>query len=132
MDSPDSSRRYISLNGNWKFHWTASPEERIRKFWDLGLDDDSWASIPVPANWEVEGFGYPIYLDERYPFSTTWPDAPQDYNPVGTYRHVFTIPEAWKEQQVILHFAGAKSAMYLYINGTFAGYSQGIQNAGRI
>jgi beta-galactosidase len=125
MDSPDSSRRYISLNGNWKFHWTASPEERIRKFWDPGLDDDSWASIPVPANWEVEGFGYPIYLDERYPFSTTWPDAPQDYNPVGTYRHVFTIPEAWKEQQVILHFAGAKSAMYLYINGTFAGYSQG-------
>jgi len=123
--SPDSSQRYISLNGSWKFHWASSPGDRIRKFWDPGLDDGSWAEIPVPANWEVEGYGHPIYLDERYPFSTTWPDAPEDYNPVGTYRHVFVIPEAWKEQQIILHFAGAKSAMYLYINGKFAGYSQG-------
>ncbi len=68
---------------------------------------------------------HPIYLDERYPFSTTWPDAPEDYNPVGTYRHRFTVPEAWSGQQIILHFAGAKSAMYLYINGQFTGYSQG-------
>ncbi|TFH28204.1 MAG: DUF4981 domain-containing protein [Bacteroidia bacterium] len=125
LATADSSQRYISLNGIWKFHWTSSPAERVKKFYHPGLDDRSWGTIPVPANWEVEGYGRPIYLDERYPFTTKWPDAPKDYNPVGTYRHVFTIPETWKEQQIILHFAGAKSAMYLYINGKFAGYSQG-------
>jgi beta-galactosidase len=120
-----SSKRFLSLNGDWKFHWTDSPKHRVKRFWDTRLNDDNWSAIPVPANWEVEGFGYPIYLDERYPFETKWPNAPVDYNPVGTYRHRFSIPEDWKDQQIILHFAGAKSAMYLYINGKFAGYSQG-------
>ena len=122
---PASSNRFLSLNGYWKFHWTDSPKERVKRFWDTRLNDDNWSTITVPANWEVEGFGKPIYLDERYPFKTRWPNAPSDYNPVGTYRHRFTIPEGWKDQQIILHFAGAKSAMYLYINGKFAGYSQG-------
>jgi len=122
---PESSQRYISLNGEWKFHWTRSPGERAKKFYEVDLDDSNWDQIPVPANWEVEGYGHPIYLDERYPFTTSWPDAPEDYNPVGTYRHKFSIPEAWTDQQIILQFAGAKSAMYLYINSQFAGYSQG-------
>ncbi len=124
-DEPDSSQRYISLNGDWKFHWTASPRERVKNFFEVDLDDSNWELIPVPANWEVEGYGHPIYLDERYPFNTSWPDAPEDYNPVGSYRKTFTIPKGWADQQIILHFAGAKSAMYLYINGQFAGYSQG-------
>jgi beta-galactosidase len=122
---PDSSERFLSLNGMWKFHWTSSPRQRVRNFYRVGLDDRHWDSIPVPANWEVEAYGYPIYLDERYPFSASWPEAPEDYNPVGTYRHRFTVPEQWSGQQIILHFAGAKSAMYLYVNGQFAGYSQG-------
>lgn len=121
----DSSDRFLSLNGMWKFHWVRSPAERIRNFHKRGLDDSGWDSIPVPANWEVEGFGRPIYLDERYPFSTRWPDAPDDYNPVGTYRHRFRLPETWRDGEIILHFAGAKSAMYLYLNGRFLGYSQG-------
>jgi beta-galactosidase len=122
---PDSSKRYLSLNGSWRFHWSRSPRDRAKNFFEIELDESDWETIPVPANWEVEGYGHPIYLDERYPFSTTWPDAPEDYNPVGSYRHTFSIPEAWTNQQIILHFAGAKSAMYLYINGQFTGYSQG-------
>ncbi len=122
---PEASQRYILLNGDWKFHWTRSPRKRVKDFYNPDLDDSHWETIPVPGNWEVEGKGYPIYLDERYPFSTSWPDAPKDYNPVGTYRHRFILPEAWSGQQIILHFAGAKSAMYLYINGQFAAYSQG-------
>ncbi len=125
QDEPGSSQRYISLSGDWKFHWTASPRNRIKNFYEVDLDDSSWGTIPVPANWEVEGYGYPIYLDERYPFTTTWPDAPKDYNPVGSYRKTFTVPKEWAKQQIILHFAGAKSAMYLYINGQFTAYSQG-------
>lgn len=119
------SKRYISLNGNWKFQWVRSPKDRIRDFYKTDLDDSNWKTIPVPANWEVVGYGHPIYLDERYPFATKWPDAPEDYNPVGTYRHTFNIPGQWLGENIILHFAGAKSAMYLYINGRFAGYSQG-------
>lgn len=121
----DSSKRFISLNGYWKFHWVKSPKDRIQNFYDIDLDDSQWETIPVPSNWEVEGYGHPIYLDERYPFTTKWPNAPEDYNPVGTYRHSFEIPQDWQDKDVILHFAGAKSAMYLYINGQFVGYSQG-------
>ena len=124
-NNPDSSERFLSLNGNWKFHWVSSPKERIQDFFDVDLDDSNWETIPVPSNWEVAGYGHPVYLDERYPFTTQWPDAPKDYNPVGTYRHTFNIPENWTGKNITLHFAGAKSAMYLYINGQFAGYSQG-------
>lgn len=120
-----NSKRYQSLNGHWKFQWVRSPKDRLEKFYDLNVNDSLWETIPVPSNWEVEGYGHPIYLDERYPFTTSWPNAPEDYNPIGTYRHRFTVSEDWSDQQVILHFAGAKSAMYLYINGKYVGYSQG-------
>jgi len=115
----------LSLNGNWKFHWVRSPQDRPQNFYQIDLDDSQWDKIAVPANWEVEGYDHPIYLDERYPFTTTWPDAPEDYNPVGSYRSIFILDKECLEEDVILHFAGAKSAMYLYINGQFVGYSQG-------
>ncbi len=119
------SEKYLSLNGYWKFSWTSSPKNKIRDFHKIDLDDSNWDSIPVPSNWEVEGYGNPIYLDERYPFTTSWPNSPKDYNPVGTYRHRFEIQNEWIGNQIILHFAGAKSAMYIYVNGKFVGYSQG-------
>lgn len=121
----ESSTRFLSLNGDWKFHWVKSPKDRMQNFYAENLDDDDWKTIPVPANWEVEGYDYPIYLDERYPFDTKWPNAPTEYNPVGTYRHTFYVSKDWLKEDVILHFAGAKSAMYLYINGQYLGYSQG-------
>jgi len=125
QDILEDSQRFLSLNGDWKFHWARSPEDRVRGFFETDLQDADWATIAVPSNWEVEGYGHPIYLDERYPFTTTWPDAPVEYNPVGTYRHTFHVPAAWEDEQLILHFAGAKSAMYLHLNGRYVGYSQG-------
>lgn len=121
----EDSQRFLSLNGDWKFHWVRSPKDRVRGFFKADLHDADWATIAVPSNWEVEGYDHPIYLDERYPFATKWPNAPVEYNPVGTYRHTFNIPAAWENEQLILHFAGAKSAMYLYLNGRYVGYSQG-------
>ena len=121
----ENSKRFVSLNGEWKFHWVKDPKQRPSTFQNNNYDDSNWTTIPVPANWEVEGFGNPIYLDERYPFTTKWPDAPTDYNPVGTYRKFIDIDSEFLSEDVILHFAGAKSAMYLYINGTYVGYSQG-------
>jgi beta-galactosidase len=90
-DDKTSSQYYQSLNGDWKFNWVSTPEERPLDFYRADFDDNSWSTIPVPANWEVHGFGNPIYLDERYPFEAKWPDAPEPFNPVGTYRHSFNI-----------------------------------------
>ncbi len=125
INNMDSSARFVSLNGKWKFSWTSSPKKSIQNFYDTGLDDSKWDTIKVPSNWEIEGWGYPIYLDERYPFTTIWPDAPVEYNPTGLYRYSFQIPDDWYDTDIILHFAGVKSAMYVYINGKFTGYSQG-------
>ncbi|HEY9169486.1 MAG TPA: glycoside hydrolase family 2 TIM barrel-domain containing protein [Lutibacter sp.] len=121
----ENSNRFLSLNGDWKFHFVKDPKQRPTTFQNTSFDDSDWTTIPVPSNWEVEGYDHPIYLDERYPFTTKWPDAPTDYNPVGTYRKEITLTDEFLSEDVILHFAGAKSAMYVYVNGLYVGYSQG-------
>lgn len=125
ISKKENSKRFLNLNGNWKFNWVKDPEKRPTTFQNIDYNDSDWKVIPVPANWEVEGFGNPIYLDERYPFTTTWPNAPTDYNPVGTYRKLINLDKSFLSQDIVLHFAGAKSAMYVYINGKYVGYSQG-------
>lgn len=125
ISKKENSKRFLSLNGTWNFHWVKDPKQRPTTFQHEDYDDSDWKTIPVPSNWEVEGFGNPIYLDERYPFTTKWPDAPTDYNPVGTYRKEITLTKEFLSQDIVLHFAGAKSAMYVYINGVYVGYSQG-------
>lgn len=121
----ENSNRFISLNGDWKFHFVKDPKQRLTTFQNMHFDDSDWTTIPVPANWEIEGYDYPIYLDERYPFDAKWPNAPTDYNPVGTYRKEVILTKDFLSEDIILHFAGAKSAMYVYINGNYVGYSQG-------
>jgi len=125
INQKEKSRRFLSLNGSWKFNWVKNPKERPTTFQHPTYNDENWGTIPVPANWEVEGYGKPIYLDERYPFTTKWPDVPEDYNPVGTYRKNIFLDKFFLSEDVILHFAGTKSAMYVYINGNYVGYSQG-------
>ena len=123
----DQSRSpwFQSLDGDWKFQWVSKPADAPAGFESPEFDDSAWDVIPVPANWEVMGYGKPIYLDERYPFDAQWPDVPLDYNPVGSYRRTFDLNPAWKGRQVRLHFGAVRSAMYVWINGELAGYSQG-------
>ncbi|WP_108809224.1 glycoside hydrolase family 2 TIM barrel-domain containing protein [Aquimarina spinulae] len=121
----EKSKRFLGLNGDWKFNWVKDPKQRPTTFQHTKYIDQDWGTIPVPANWEVQGYGKPIYLDERYPFTTKWPNVSEDYNPVGTYRKFIHLDENFLSEDVILHFAGAKSAMYVYINGQYVGYSQG-------
>ncbi|TLP70546.1 glycoside hydrolase family 2 TIM barrel-domain containing protein [Maribacter sp. ACAM166] len=120
-----NSKRFLNLNGDWKFHFVKDPKQRPVAFQNTNFDDSDWKTIPVPSNWEVEGYDHPIYLDERYPFDTKWPNVPTDYNPVGTYRKEINLTAAFLSEETILHFAGAKSAMYVYVNGNYVGYSQG-------
>lgn len=119
-----ASRFYKSLNGNWKFHWVSKPAGRPLNFYESSYDVSTWDEIPVPSNWQMHGYGIPIYLNVRYPFPPNPPYIPHDYNPVGSYRRWFTISDEWKGRQIFLHFDGVKSAFYVWVNGQKVGYSQ--------
>ncbi|HHS13437.1 MAG TPA: DUF4981 domain-containing protein [bacterium] len=114
-----------SLNGDWKFHWSPRPDERPKDFFRPGFDDGAWKTIPVPSNWQMHGYGIPIYSNVRYPFTADPPRIPHDNNPVGSYRTVFKMPAGWEGRRTLVHFAGVESAFYCWVNGRMAGYSQG-------
>ncbi|MFZ6013535.1 MAG: glycoside hydrolase family 2 TIM barrel-domain containing protein [Bacteroidota bacterium] len=120
----EASAWYQSLNGLWRFSLAKKPDDRPIYFFRENFDVSTWDEIKVPANWEVEGYDYPIYLDEHYPFQATWPDAPKDYNPVGSYKRPFTISDAWTGRQVFLHLGAVNSGVYVWINGQQVGYSE--------
>ncbi|MCO4797982.1 MAG: DUF4981 domain-containing protein [Colwelliaceae bacterium] len=124
-NNKEQSSNFLLLNGLWKFNWQRSPLNKPKGFELASYDDEKWPVIPVPGNWETEGFGYPIYLDERFPFTTTWPDAPKDYNPIGSYRKPFNLPNSWKNKQIFLHVGAAKSSLDVWLNGKKVGFSQG-------
>ena len=127
--------RQLSLNGIWKFHWTKTPEERIKDFWQTNFDCSAWAEMKVPANWEVNGYGTPIYISAGYPFKIDPPyvmkEPKKDWttyeerNPTGQYCRTFTLPVTWQSGQTFLRFEGVMSAFYVWINGQMVGYSQG-------
>jgi beta-galactosidase len=119
------STYYQLLSGRWKFNWVRKPADRPVEFYREGYDDSDWAEIPVPGNWEVNGFGVPIYLNIPYEFEENPPYIHHDYNPVGSYRRTFEIPDSWADREIFIHFGAVKSAMYLWVNGQRVGYSQG-------
>ncbi len=123
----EASRWYKSLSGNWKFNWVDSPEKRPVNFYQPDFDISSWKEIPVPSNWEMQGYGIPIYVNQPYEFTYNPepPYIPNGYNPVGSYKKKFNVPAEWNKREIILHLGAVKSAFYLWINGEFFGYSQG-------
>ncbi len=119
---------YLSLNGKWKFNWAKNPSERPSDFYKIEFDCNNWKEIPVPSNWQLEGYGIPIYLNYRYPNSINRKEIPKidhQYNPVGSYRTEFAIPKDWEGREIFIHFDGVQSAFYIWINGEKVGYSQG-------
>jgi beta-galactosidase len=124
-----------SLNGAWKFAWSARPEERPLGFHEPTFDAASWNEIPVPSTWEREGYGTALYTNIRYPFKVDPPrvmgepdksfTSYMERNPVGSYLRDFEVPGDWKDQRVVLHLGGVRSAMFVWVNGVKIGYSQG-------
>ncbi len=113
------------LNGDWRFHWAPNPAAAPADFYRQDLDADSWSTIAVPGNWQMQGYGIPRYLSAGYAFNIDrLPRVQEDTNEVGSYRTTFTIPKEWKGRQVFIHFDGVDSAFYLWINGQQVGYSQ--------
>ncbi len=122
-----TSKYHCSLNGKWYFHWVKNPDERPKKFYEINYESN-WDIIDVPSNWEMRGYGIPIYTNIKYPYSINTEDIPKidhNYNPVGSYRREFDIPDDWHDRKIFIHFGGVKSAFYLWINGNLIGYSQG-------
>ena len=118
-----------SLNGQWKFHFAEKSQNRPKDFYRTDFDSQSWSSITVPANWELEGYGTPIYTNSVYPMfedenDIVLPLITRD-NPVGSYLTDFSVPKDWQNEQIILHFGGVTSAYYVWINGQKVGYAQG-------
>ncbi|TFF87832.1 MAG: DUF4981 domain-containing protein, partial [Promethearchaeota archaeon] len=123
---------YMDLNGNWKFNWVEKPSERPVDFYMKDFDVSNWDEIDVPSNWQLRGYGIPIYTNVAYPKSVKkWfriPNIDHKYNPVGSYRRAFNIPDDWEKKEIFLHFDGVKSAFYVWINGKKVGYNQGSMN----
>ena len=123
---PNESTRYISLNGPWKFHWSARPADRPLDFWRPSADVSDWKEIFVPSDWMFQGYDIPIYVNSSYEFAPNPkpPFVPHDHNPVGSYRRTFTVPADWSGMDVTLHFGAVKSFFYVWVNGEKVGLSK--------
>lgn len=124
----EQSSNYLSLNGTWKFNWVKDANQRPAGFWKKDYDDSNWNNFPVPAVWEMNGYGDPIYVNNMYAwrnhFETNPPAIPDEENHVGSYRREISIPEGWKGKDIIAHFGSATSNIYVWINGQYVGYSE--------
>lgn len=120
------SEWFISLNGEWKFNWVDVPGKRPVDFYKKNYDDSKWDNFKVPANWEFNGYGTPIYTNIQYDFARqpNPPDIPDNYNPVGSYRKKIQIPNEWDGKKIYIHVGAFRSAFYIWVNENFVGYSE--------
>ena len=126
VSEPWASSNYVLLNGQWKFNYSTAPQERPVSFYKTDYDVSAWDSIAVPANWELNGYGVPNYINMRIDF-TDQPVAgelPKDHNPVGSYKRTFELAQDWQDKRVYLHLGAVKSAYYVWINGNYLGFAQ--------
>ena len=127
-------KEIISLDGQWSFHWSKDPESRPADFYREDYDVSGWGSITVPGNWQLQGYGVPIYTNISYPFARNRPsvtsEPPRDWtafenrNPVGSYVTFVDVTREMLSNNLILHFGGVHSAFYVWVNGQRVGYSQ--------
>jgi len=124
----EESDNFLSLNGMWKFNWVKNADQRPVDFYQTGYNDSAWDELKVPAVWELNGYGDPIYVNVGYPwknqFRTDPPKIPVENNNVGSYRKEIIVPAGWKDKQIFAHFGSVTSNIYLWVNGRYVGYSE--------
>lgn len=128
----EQSPYYMSLNGTWKFHWVKNPDLRPKDFYKPSFYTGGWADINVPGNWERQGYGTAIYVNETYEFDDPLfnfrknpPLVPYEENEVGSYRRTFTLPADWRDRRIVICCEGVISFYYIWVNGHQLGYNQG-------
>jgi beta-galactosidase len=127
-----------SLNGQWKFNWVPRPEQRPVDFYKPDFDVTGWKEIPVPSNWEVQGYGTPFYRNNGYTIKKDFPHimsepdekytAFKERNPVGSYRREFDVPAEWIGRRTFITFDGVDCAFFLWVNGEKVGFSVNSRN----
>jgi len=130
----EDSPYFMSLDGQWKYHWAPHPDQRPREFYRPEYPVAAWTDIPVPDCVEVRGYGTPLYKNIGYyfkvdpPFVMGAPDPRyttfRERNAVSSYRRAFTVPKEWKGRTVYLRFEGFSSAMFVWLNGERLGYAE--------
>ena len=124
----ENSANFLSLNGTWKFNWVKDADMRPTDFWQTTFNDKGWDDFQVPAVWELNGYGDPLYLNIGYAWSNHFknnpPEVPVEDNHVGSYRREIVVPASWKGKDIIAHFGSVTSNMYLWVNGKYVGYSE--------
>ena len=149
---PEYAPYWQSLNGQWRFHWCKTPDERPKDFYKTDYDTSKWDAIPVPSNWNVYGiqkdgslkYGLPIYVNQPVIFyherkvddwrkgvmrtpPTDW--TTYEYrNEVGSYVREFEVPNNWEGREIFIDFDGVDSFFYLWINGKYVGFSKNSRN----
>lgn len=122
------SANYINLNGTWKFKWVEKPDDLPQNFQATNFDDASWDNFKIPATWETNGYGYPIYVNIGYAFQNIMkpnpPIVPLTHDPTGVYRREITIGNDWNGKQILLHIGSAKSNLMVWVNGKYVGYGE--------
>lgn len=128
MAVKEKSENFMTLNGTWKFNWVESADQRPTDFFHTDYNDKGWDNIQVPAVWELNGYGDPIYVNTGYAWRNQYknnpPYVPIEKNHVGSYRREIVIPADWSGKDIIAHFGSVTSNMYLWVNGKFVGYSE--------
>lgn len=124
----EKSSNFMTLNGTWKFFWVRDADARPVDFWKVGYNDRGWDNMQVPAVWELNGYGDPIYVNIGYAWRNQYksnpPYVPVENNHVGSYRREIVVPADWNGKDIVAHFGSVTSNMYLWVNGKFVGYSE--------
>src|SRR5690606_38176083 len=118
------SENVLSLNGKWKFHFANTPEGTPKDFFQSNFNDQKWSEITVPSNWEMQGFGDPLFRNVAHPFQSNPPSVPREYNPTGSYRKSFTLPANWKSKRIFLRMEKTSSSSFVWINGQDGGFNE--------
>ena len=118
----------LSLNGTWQFNWVENADQRPTDFYAVGYNDKGWDTMEVPAMWELNGYGDPVYVNIGYAwrgnFQHNPPYVPIEQNHVGSYRRTFDVPASWVGRDIFLNIGAATSNVYVWVNGKFVGYSE--------
>lgn len=123
-DDYAKSPYFRSLDGVWKFYWFPKVADVPEGFWKENYDISNWVNMPVPGNWEFNGFGVPYYKNTGFGFRARPPHIDKEYSPTGAYRHEFAIPDNWDGRRVYIHFEAGTNSMYVWVNGQKVGYTQ--------